>query len=165
MGELKFFYVGRDGEVITQPVRNASCERKATAGMCAAKYRGNTDCTYCPAWYEAYKAEREAVIEQEREMRKRHRTKRLAAKEILRKRKERHDFVCSGLAVAAGAALVCLAMLPGGEAFELICWPVYIGAVVILAGYLAAYIYANGERYHRKKERERLQRLLRRAEP
>lgn len=164
MGSMTFFYVGKDGEIITQPVRNRSCERKTAAGVCAAARRGTTSCSGCTAWYEAHRAEREAEIEEERERKRMHRQRRDKARAILRKRKRIHDIICRGIAYGSAAAVFLLAMLPASSTFDFKLWPAYLAAFAVPMGYLTAYLYANGEEYRAKKEREQLRRLLRRAE-
>lgn len=164
MGSMTFYYVGKDGEIITQPVRNRSCERKTAAGVCAAARRGTTSCSGCSAWYEAHRAEREAEIEAERERKRMHRQRRDRARAILRKRQRIHDIICRGLAYGSALAAMLIAMLPASGSFNFKLWPAYLAAFAVPMGYLSAYLYANGAEYRAKKEREQLRKLLRREE-
>lgn len=164
MGSMNFFYIGKDGEVITQPVRNRSCELRAAAGSCLAVKRGTENCGGCLAWYEAHRAERDAEIETERERKRMHRQRRDRARAVLRKRKRIHDIICRGIAYGSAAAVFLIAMLPASASFDFSRWPAYLAAFAVPMGYLSAYIYANGKEYRAKKEREQLRRLLRREE-
>lgn len=164
MGSMTFFYVGKDGEIITQPVRNRACERKASAGICLAERRGTTSCSGCTAWYEAHRAEREAEIEAERARKRMHRQRRERARAVLRKRKRIHNVICRALAYGSAAAVFLIAMLPASQSFDFSRWPAYLAMFAVPMGYLGAYLYANGEEYRIRKEREQLKRLLRKEE-
>lgn len=164
MGSMTFFYVGKDGEIITQPVRNRACEKKTAAGLCLAERRGTTACSGCTAWYEAHKAEREAEIEAERERKRMHRQRRDRARAILRKRRRIHDAVCRALAYASAVCVFFLAMLPASAGFDFKMLPGYVVVFAIPMGYIFAYIYANGEQYRSKKEREQLRKMLGKVE-
>ena len=164
MGSMTFYYIGKDGEIITQPVRNRACEKKTAAGICAAERRGTASCSGCTAWYEAHRAEREAEIEAERERKRMHRQRRDRARAILRKRKRVHDIICQGLAYGSAVAAFLIAMLPGSASFDFRRWPAYLLAFAVPMGYLSAYLYANGAEYRAKKEREQLRKMLGKVE-
>ena len=160
MGSMTFFYVGKDGEIITQPVRNRSCERKTAAGVCAAARRGTTSCSGCAAWYEAQREIRKSEIEAEHARTRMHRQRRARARAVLRRRKRVHDMVCTGLMYGAVVLVMLLAMLPASSAFDCRMLPGYAAAIAVPMAYIGAYAYANGEEYRAKKEREKLRKLL-----
>ena len=93
-----------------------------------------------------------------------HRKRRDRARAILRKRRRIHDAVCKALAYASALCVVMLAMLPASPSFNFQKLPGYAVAIALPMGYLFAYIYANGEQYRARKEREQLRKMLGKVE-
>lgn len=164
MGDMKFFYLGKDGEVVTQQVRNRACEIKTASGLCISEKRGTRECSGCAAWYEAQREIRKSEIEAEHARTRMHRQRRARARAVLRRRKRVHDMVCTGLMYGAVVLVMLLAMLPASSAFDCGMLPGYAAAIAVPMAYIGAYAYANGEEYRAKKEREKLRKLLGKGE-